>query len=293
MVDPTDPKWLAVLATSQLLWAVLHVAVASLFRNQLIVWLGKQRYITAFAATSLGWFGANTLLLSWVTPGVPLFAMPVALDTVGTVIRLVAYLLLLTLLWAQPSPMDIAAQRVRRLAQRNESTRLANADFYPSDVAPEQSDGLTKIVRHPQFFGFALLLVSLLLSDGVTAAEVAYAAPALALVVLGIGFQERRMLSDATVRDFLQQTSNIPGWAVITGRTTLSWRELGQLGHHAAIPAMLVGGLVMLGLLGGESARQALTPNYPQAAWFIFAYIILLALREITATLTSRHLRAT
>jgi hypothetical protein len=44
MTDPTDPRWLAVLAASQVLWAVGHVAVASLFRDRLIDRLGEQRY---------------------------------------------------------------------------------------------------------------------------------------------------------------------------------------------------------------------------------------------------------
>ena len=292
MTDPTDPRWLAALAASQVLWAVWHVAVVSLFRDRLIDWLGEQRYSGAFAATSLGWFLGNTLLLTWIEPGAPLFAAPAALGVVETVLRLTGYLLLLTLFWAQPSPMDIAAQRTRRLARRNEGARLANADFDPADAEPARAVGLTKIIRHPQFFGFGLLLVSLLLGE-VTAAEVAFVAPALALIVLGLGFQERRMRTDATVRAFIEQTSNIPGWALIAGRTTLSRRELGELGRHAAMPAALLGGMVVVGQLDGEVARQVLTPGYPQAAWFILCYTAALALLEVAAALTGRYLRAT
>lgn len=292
MADPTDPRWLAALAVSQVLWAVAHVAVVSLFRDRLIDWLGEQRYSAGFAATSLAWFLGNTLLLNWIEPGVPFFAGPAALGVVETVVRLAGYLLLLTLLWAQPSPMDIAAQRTRRLARRNEGARLTNADFDPSNAEPARAVGLAKIVRHPQFFGFGLLLSSLLLGE-VTATEVAYAAPALALILLGLGFQERRMRTDATVRDFLDQTSNIPGWALVTGRTRLSWRELGELGRCATIPAALVGGLVVVGQLGGDVARQALTPNYPQAAWFLLCYTAVLALLELVASITGHYLRAT
>lgn len=292
MADPTDPRWLAALATSQVLWAVAHVAVVSVFRDRLIDRLGEQRYSAAFAVTSLGWLLGNTLLLDWIEPGAPLLSAPAALGVVETVFRLAGYLLLLTLLWAQPSPMDIAAQRTRRLARRNEGTRLTNADFDPSDAEPMRAGGLVKIVRHPQFFGFGLLLSSLLLRE-VTTAEVAFAAPALALIVLGPGVQERRMRTDATVRAFLEQTSNIPGWALIAGRTTLSRRELGELGRHAAIPAALVGGLVVVGQLGGDVARQVLTPGYPQAAWFLLWYTAVLALLELVASMTGRYLRAT
>jgi len=292
MTDPTDPRWLAALAASQVLFAVVHVTVASLFRDRLINRLGEHRYAAAFAVTSVSWLLGNTLLLGWIEPGAPLFAGPAALGAVEPVVRLTGYLLLLTLLWAQPSPMDIAAQRTRRLARRNEGARLTRADFDPSAAKPARAVGLTKIVRHPQFFGFGLLLSSFLLGE-VTAAEVAYAAPALALIVLGLGFQERRMRIDVTVRDFLKRTSNFPGWALISGRTRLSWRELGQLGRHAAIPAALVAGLVVVGLLGGDGARQALTPSYPQAAWFILCYTAALALQELVATLTGRYLRAT
>lgn len=292
MLDPTDPRWLPALAVSQLLWAITHVAVVSLFRNRLIDWLGEQRYAGGFAATSLSWFFGNTLLLHWVELGTPMFSGPAALGVIETVLRLAGYLLLLTLLWAQPSPMDIAAQRTRRLARRNEGARLANADFDPSDAGPARATGLTKMVRHPQFFGFGLLLLSLLLGE-VTATELAYAAPALALIVLGLGFQERRMRSDATVRDFLDQTSNIPGWALATGRTRLLRRELGELGRHAAIPAALVVGLVVLGQSGGELARQALAPSYPQAAWFVLGYTAVLALLEVVAMMSGRYLRAT
>jgi uncharacterized membrane protein len=292
MTDPTDPRWLAVLAASQVLWAVGHVAVASLFRDRLIDRLGEQRYSGAFAGTSLIWFLGNTLLLTWIEPRAPLFAGSAALGVVEAVVRLAGYLLLLTLLWAQPSPMDIAAQRTRRLARRNEGARLSNADFDPALAEPARATGLTKIVRHPQFFGFGLLLSSLLLGE-ITAAEAAYAAPALALIVLGLGFQERRMRTDASVRGFLGQTSNIPGWALISGRTRLSRRELAELGRHAAIPAALVGGLVVVGQLGGELARQALAPGYPQAAWFILCYTAALALLEATAMMTGRYLRAT
>ncbi|MGH8516306.1 MAG: NnrU family protein [Panacagrimonas sp.] len=283
---------LAALAASQVLWAVGHVAVASLFRDRLINRLGEHRYAAAFAVTSLSWFLGNTLLLEWIEPGAPFFVGPASLGVVETVVRLAGYLLLLTLLWAQPSPMDIAAQRTRRLARRNEGRRLTSADFDPSSAEPARAVGLTKIVRHPQFFGFGLLLSSLLLGE-VTAAEVAYAAPALALIVVGLGFQERRMRSEATVRDFLDQTSNIPGWALVAGRTRLSRRELGELGRHAAIPAAVVGGLVVIGQLGGDTARQALTPDYSQAAWFLLFYTAVLALQELVATITGRYLRAT
>jgi len=292
MANPTDPRWLAALAASQVLWAVWHLAVVSLLRNRLIDWLGEQRYSGAFAAISLVWLGGNTLLLNWMDPRAPLIAAAAAPGVVEAVVRLAGYLLLLTLLWAQPSPMDIAAQRARRLARRNEGARLARADFDPPEAAPARAVGLTKIVRHPQFFGFGLLLVSLLLG-GVTAAEVAFAAPALALIVLGLGFQERRMRNDATVRDFLAETSNIPCWALVEGRTRLSRRELCELGRHAAIPAALVGGLVMLGQLGGDFARLAMTPSYPQAAWFLLCYVAWLALLEVVAMMTGRYLRAT
>lgn len=292
MTDPTDPRWLAVLAVSQVLWAVTHVAVVSLFRDRLIDWLGEQRYSGGFSATSVVWLLGNTLLLNWIEPGAPFFAGPAALGVVETVVRLAGYLLLLTLLWAQPSPMDIAAQRTRRLARRNEGARLSDADFDPSDAAPARAVGLTKIIRHPQFFGLGLLLSSLLLGE-VTATEVAYVAPALALIVIGLGFQERRMRTDATVRDFLDQTSNIPGWALVTGRTKMSWRELGELGRCATIPAALVGGLVVVGQFGGDVSRQALTPSYPQAAWFLLCYVAALALLEVAAIMTGRYLRAT
>lgn len=292
MTDPTDPRWLAALAASQVLFAVGHVAVASLFRDRLIDRLGEHRYAAAFAITSLGWLLGNTLLLDWIEPGAPLIAGASALGVVETVVRLAGYLLLLTLLWSPPSPMDIAAQRTRRLARRNEGARLTHADFDPSYAAPARAVGLTKIVRHPQFFGFGLLLSSFLLGE-VTTAEVAYGAPALALIVLGLGFQERRMRTDATVRNFLEQTSNLPGWALVAGRTKLSWRELGELGRHAAFPAALVGGLVLIGLFGGDVARQALTPSYPQAAWFLLGYTAVLALQELVATMTGRYLRAT
>lgn len=292
MLDPTDSRWLPALAVSQLLWAVTHVAVVSIFRDRLIDWLGEQRYAGGFAATSLSWFFGNTLLLDWIESGTPIFSGSAVLGVIETVVRLAGYLLLLTLLWAQPSPMDIAAQRTRRLARRNEGARLANADFDPSDVEPARAIGLTKMVRHPQFFGFGLLLSSLLLGE-VTATEVAYAAPALALIVLGIGFQERRMRTDATVRDFLDQTSNIPGWALVTGRTRLSRRELGELGRHAAIPLALVIGLVVVGQFGGEVAWQTLMPSYPQAAWFVLGYTAALALLEVVAMTSGRYLRAT
>jgi len=48
---------------------------------------------------------------------------------------------------------------------------------------------------------------------------------------------------------------------LVEGRTRLSRREICELGHHAAVPAALVGGLVMFGQLGGDFARLALTPS--------------------------------
>jgi uncharacterized membrane protein len=168
--------------------------------------LGEGGYLglySVLAAASLAWF-----ILAFIqAPWVPLWRPPIWTH------------------WAPVVLMPIAAILVvAGLSTRNPTAvgqeRRAGAD----DPAP----GILRVTRHPVMWGIGLWALGHLATNGDLAAMIFFGA----LGVLALGgtrlIDRRKRLALGTNWSRLAEvTSNVPFWALLTGRTALPLRDIG------------------------------------------------------------------
>ncbi len=191
-----------------------HVALAeNPLRGKLIRALGERPFLWVYGAIAIGqllWIGwaleAAPAIVLWQPPAwtaiVPLLVMPVAL-------------LLLVCGFTQNNP---------------------TASMAPERAARREVTGVLAITRHPVMWGLGLWSLAHLATIGDVAEALRFACFALlALAFLPrIEAKQRAKWGDIAWDDFTARSSSVPFLALLQGRATLRWAEIGWVRIAAA-----------------------------------------------------------
>jgi uncharacterized membrane protein len=186
-----------------------HVLLSSTrLRGSLRDQLGERGFLAVYSVTSLvifAWFvsayaGAPTIPLwprqTW-TALVPVAVMPLA-----TILLVAGY--------STRNPTAVGMER------------SAGAD----DPAP----GLLRVTRHPVMWAIGLWATSHLIANGDLASLLFFGAlAALALGGTVLIDRKKRLALGSNWSRLVELTSNLPFAALLTGRTSLRWRDIGPL----------------------------------------------------------------
>ncbi len=209
------------------LFLATHVALAEApLRPALVRALGEKPFLWAYGAIAMlqllwiGWaVAAAPVVAYWQPPSwthaVPLLAMPVALLLI-----------------------------VCGFTQNNPTATMAPAKAARRDVV-----GVLAITRHPVMWGLGLWSLSHLAVVSNTAQALRF----LCFAVLALAFlprieaKQRAKWGEAAWTDFAARSSNLPFLALLQGRATLRWAEIGWARSGAAA-------VLYLGMLAGGHA---------------------------------------
>ena len=201
MIGSTGAVWLAALA-----FLGLHAIPSTPLRGAIVRAVGEPIYLVVFsilAAAALFWLGwAYTeapFEYLWAAPSwalwIPLIVMPFAFFLLAC-----------------------------GLTTRNPTAVMAQKLVRPSTPTP----GIFRITRHPVMWGFALWGLSHMPANGEQASLVLFGTISL-LALSGMPVLDRRAAArlGPIWQTVEQATSVIPFLAVIQGRTTIRWWEIG------------------------------------------------------------------
>lgn len=219
---------MTVLYLAALTFMALHLLVSgTVLRRILTDLIGERPYLGVFSLASL--IAIIWLVMSYNTAvtsaeNVVYWQAPAGLLHSGSLVLLFAFLLAVPGLLT-PNPTAVGAEAV---AERENAVQ-----------------GMLRITRHPFLWGVALWALFHLGANGDRASQAFFGAFLTVALFGTVSIDHKRARKmGAAWKDFARQTSNIPFWAIIRGRTSFSLREIGWWRIAAAI---LVWGALLFG----------------------------------------------
>lgn len=219
---PHDPRMIN-LGLAALAFTGIHLGVSgTTIRDRLVAALGLRGYMILFSVLSvatIAWLVGSYKVAPYIeTWGQPEWWKPVAI-----VLMLPAFMLVVVGL-ATPNPTSVQQE----------------------SLVDQPPRGIVRITRHPFLVGTALWAATHVVSNGDAASLLFFGA----LFVVGaagtvsIDAKRRRSLGPAAWDAFARRTSILPFVAVLQGRNTLAWPEIGALRLSAGmlVYALMLGG---------------------------------------------------
>ena len=211
------------LALAALAFTLIHLGVSGTrLRDRMVSAIGLRAYMVAFSLASVAtiiWlvsaYKASPYLETW---GQLQWWKPFAIG-----LMLPAFLLVVIGL-TTPNPTSVAQE----------------------GLASQSPRGIVRITRHPFLVGVAIWASVHLVGNGDAASALFFASLAVVSIAgtVSIDAKRRRALGAATWDGFARQTSIVPFAAALSGRSRLSWPELGwwRPGAGLAAYALMLGG---------------------------------------------------
>ncbi len=213
------------LVLASLFFLGLHFGVAATsLRDRLIEKLGEKGYRILFASLAL--LGLIWLVYAWrqasYSSYIPLWGQPVLFKYLAVLLMPVAFLFVIA---------GITTPNPARLGQEE----MIAGDFQPT--------GILRVSRHPMLWGIALWALLHLLANGDLAAVIFFGT-FLVLAIKGSYDLDRKRLKQYGEKwqRYQEVTSLIPFQAILQGKQTLIWQELGW--WRIALALVLYGGLL-------------------------------------------------
>ncbi len=220
------------LVLAALAFALIHLGVSgTTLRDRLVAAIGLRGYMVAFSVASVAaivWliaaYKAAPYIATW---GQLEWWKPAAIA-----LMLPAFLLVVIGL-ATPNPTSVAQE----------------------GLAAQPPRGIVRITRHPFLMGVALWSGVHLIGNGDWASLLFFASLAVVSTAgtVSIDAKRRRALGPAAWDGFAQRTSIVPFAAIMEGRASLSWPELGWWRPAAGFAAYAL-------MLGGHSHLIGISP---------------------------------
>ncbi len=220
------------LALAALFFIAIHLGVSGTrLRDALVGRIGLRGYMVAFSAASVA--GMAGLVWAYKTADyVPTWGMLQWWKPVAIALMLPAFLLVVIGL-TTPNPTAVAQEKL-------------------VDQAPR---GIVRITRHPFLVGVALWAFVHVVGNGDRASLLLFGSLLVVAVAgtVSIDAKRRRTLGDAAWNGFARRTSIVPFGAMIAGRTTMAWNELGWWRPLAGLLAYAL-------MLGGHAHIVGVSP---------------------------------
>ncbi len=225
------------LALAAAAFAVIHLGISGTrVRDRIVAAVGLRAYMVLFSVASVG---AIVWLVSAYkgAPYVETWGQLQWWKPFAIALMLPAFVLVVVGL-ATPNPTSVAQEGL--VAQ-----------------APQ---GIVRVTRHPFLMGVALWSVIHLIGNGDAASLLFFASLALVSVAgtVSIDAKRRRALGDAAWDAFARRTSILPFAAILSGRNTMSMREMAWWRPAAGVAAYAL-------MLGGHAHLIGVSP-FP-ASW--------------------------
>jgi uncharacterized membrane protein len=210
------------LVTAALFFVGTHIGIgATPLRDELIERVGARIYRLLFSLVSL--VAIVWLIVAFrAAPLVPLWWGGVVLDALTLLVMPVATLLV-----------------VASLTQAN-PTAIGQA---PDPDAPEPARGMLRVTRHPMMWGIGLWAVAHVLANPDLASVVFFGAFAVLAFAGALALDHRLTRQNRPGWGvFVQRTSYVPFAAILEGRQSFVWAEIGwqRVGLALAIYAVLL-----------------------------------------------------
>ena len=213
------------LALAGLVFVLIHVGVSGTrLRDQAVAVAGARGYMVAFSVASIA--SIAWLIVAYrAADYAPVWPQSNAWKALTDVLMLPAFLLVVIGL-TTPNPTAVAQEK----------------------LVGQAPQGIVRITRHPFLMGVALWALLHLVANGDLASIVFFGA--LLVVCLAgapsIDAKRRRALGGPEWEEFASRTSILPFGAIVAGRNTLSWREIGWWRPLAGLLAyvLFIGGHV-------------------------------------------------
>lgn len=210
------------LALAAAFFIAIHLGVSGTrIRDALVGRVGLRGYMVVFSVGSVA--GMAWLVMAYkAAPYVPTWGMLEWWKPIAIAAMLPAFLLVVVGL-TTPNPTSVGQERL-------------------VDQAPR---GILRVTRHPFLVGVAIWAFVHLVGNGDAASALLFGALLVvaAAGTVSIDAKRRRMLGDAAWGAFASRTSIVPFAALLQGRTTAAWGELGLWRPAAG----LLGYVLMLG----------------------------------------------
>lgn len=222
------------LALAAAAFAIIHLSISgTTIRDGLVERIGLRAYMVAFSVASV----AAIVWLTSAYKAAPYMATWGQLEwwkPFALVLMLPAFLLVVIGL-TTPNPTAVAQEGL-------------------VDRAPQ---GIVRITRHPFLVGVALWSGVHLIGNGDVASLLFFASLAVVSVAgtVSIDAKRRRALGAQSWDAFARRTSIVPFAAILSGRSKLSWSELGWWRPAAGVAAYAL-------MLGGHAHLIGISP-YP------------------------------
>ena len=220
------------LALAALFFIAIHLGVSgSRIRDTLVARLGLRGYMVVFSLGSVA--GMIWLVSAYKAADyVPTWGMLEWWKPAMIVIMLPAFLLVVIGL-TTPNPTAVAQEK----------------------LVTDKPKGIVGITRHPFLVGSALWAFTHVVGNGDWASLLMFGSLLVvaAAGTLSIDAKRRRVLGDAAWDVFARRTSIIPFAAVLAGRSTVAWQELGWWRILAGVVAYTL-------MLGGHAHIVGISP---------------------------------